>query len=458
MIINFDFQNLGSIKSGGLELNNLTVLCGKNNTGKTYVNYAVYGFLKDYNKNTNSSINRQLLEETEEKDKYKFDMQKFVDEGYEKALENWSLQYKNRLNRVFNVNKKYFNNSNIKINFDKRYKEEVFETALKYKENNFVDLSNKKILISKEKEEFNMYFSIIEENEDISEDIKLDNKFIAEFLLNTYINNLFFKFDHNTFMLPAERSGLNLFFRELNVNRNDLIFNLNESVKMKSLMKQVSKYSLPVSDYINFLNQLSEFNKLESEFSRIADYLEKDVIQGTYTVDKENAISFILDDIDKNNKIDLHVASSTAKTLFGLDYYLRHNAKKGDVLIIDEPELNLHPDNQRKIARVLVMMVNEGIKVMVSTHSDYIIKEFNNLIMLGRKFKNYEELMNKYGYDSSQLLNEEDISAYVLNDNSIQKLELDTEGILVETFDNVINSYNESSDDIYFSYMEEQNE
>jgi predicted ATPase len=57
-------------------------------------------------------------------------------------------------------------------------------------------------------------------------------------------------------------------------------------------------------------------------------------------------------------------------------------AQEGDFIIIDEPELNLHPDNQRKIARWLVRVVNAGFKVMITTHSDYIIREFNNLIML----------------------------------------------------------------------------
>ena len=52
--------------------------------------------------------------------------------------------------------------------------------------------------------------------------------------------------------------------------------------------------------------------------------------------------------------------------------------------MIDEPELNLHPDNQRRIARLLARLVNLGIKVFITTHSSYIIKELNTLIMLNR--------------------------------------------------------------------------
>ena len=90
----------------------------------------------------------------------------------------------------------------------------------------------------------------------------------------------------------------------------------------------------------------------------------------------------------------LHSASSTVKSLFGLWFYLENQAKKGDVLMIDEPELNIHPENQRKIARVLAMLVNAGLNVVVSTHSDYIVRELNSLIMLsGDKGKKLRENM-----------------------------------------------------------------
>jgi predicted ATPase len=42
-------------------------------------------------------------------------------------------------------------------------------------------------------------------------------------------------------------------------------------------------------------------------------------------------------------------------------------------IFIDEPELNLHPENQRLITQVLANLVNIGIKVFITTHSDYII-------------------------------------------------------------------------------------
>jgi predicted ATPase len=131
-------------------------------------------------------------------------------------------------------------------------------------------------------------------------------------------------------------------------------------------------------------------------------------------------------------------------------------AEKGDCLIIDEPELNLHPDNQRKIARILVKIANKGINIIISTHSDYIIRELNNLIMLNNDFKDRDKLMQKYNYSEDELLSIEDISAYLFTDNTIRAIEVNRyEGIIAETFDKVINSFNESSDEIFYTLQEE---
>jgi len=132
-------------------------------------------------------------------------------------------------------------------------------------------------------------------------------------------------------------------------------------------------------------------------------------------------------------------------------FYLEHLAKEGETLIIDEPELNLHPDNQRKIARILTMIANRGIKVIVSTHSDYFVREINNLIMLKDDFKSKPEIMQKYGYNEKMLISEKKVSAYLFDDNSIKLMEINNkEGIIANTFDDVINSLNSSSDDIYY--------
>ena len=68
----------------------------------------------------------------------------------------------------------------------------------------------------------------------------------------------------------------------------------------------------------------------------------------------------------------------------------------------------------------------------------------------------YIELMQKYNYSEDELLSIEDISAYLFTDNTIRAIEVNRyEGIIAETFDKVINSFNESSDEIFYTLQEE---
>ena len=53
--------------------------------------------------------------------------------------------------------------------------------------------------------------------------------------------------------------------------------------------------------------------------------------------------------------------------------------KPGDTLIIEEPEAHLHPGAQADIAVVLARLVRAGVKVIITTHSDWLLEEIGNL-------------------------------------------------------------------------------
>lgn len=169
-------------------------------------------------------------------------------------------------------------------------------------------------------------------------------------------------------------------------------------------------------------------NRLDSESSNVAPYsefaatLEKKIICGQFSITQNGSIQFHIKD---GQKLDFHLSSSTAKSLFGLDYLLKNELGEGSVLIVDEPEQNLHPDNQRYIARLLCKLANAGVNVIISTHSDYIIRELNNLILLSNRFKGYKKLMKTYGYEESELLKKEDVKGYIFKENTIKPVQVD---------------------------------
>ena len=58
-------ENLGILRTAEFEVGDLTIIYGKNNTGKTYAVYALYGFLENFIRNS-AKHNRVELEEKSE--------------------------------------------------------------------------------------------------------------------------------------------------------------------------------------------------------------------------------------------------------------------------------------------------------------------------------------------------------------------------------------------------------
>jgi len=452
--INIDIYNLGNIKQANIQLNKLTIFSGENNSGKTYINYLLYALL-DKRTIVGSAIYQDIITQTKEKGIYELNIINFIDKYFDKLKSNFEKHFVLSLDRFFSAVQGTFQETKIKI----------LQDISKTKEICLKQSFEEKLLIGKNK---NIIFEILKKENDekvilIAKETDLPNDVYLDFINEIFFKYIFSDIYKDVFLLPAERTGLNLFYQELNINRNALINHLQKSkINPMEVIKDliISKYPQPIADYIEFLNNAVQFKKNITEFKHINNMLHNKVIKGKYQVTNEG-ISFLpyktyFKGNNYKNKIDLHLASSTAKTMFSLEFYIEHIATKDSYLIIDEPELNLHPDNQRKIARIIALLVNSGINIILSTHSDYIIRELNNLIMLKEEFKSKEFLMKKYGYSEDELLSKDDVNAYLVDKGTATKMDINSkEGIIATTFDEVINSLNNSSDDIYYTKMEE---
>ena len=82
-------------------------------------------------------------------------------------------------------------------------------------------------------------------------------------------------------------------------------------------------------------------------------------------------------------KFPLHLAASSVKDLAPFFLYLRHAADMGDLVILEEPEINLHPASQRLLARFIVRLVNCGLYVVVTTHSPYFLEQISHCVKAG---------------------------------------------------------------------------
>ena len=169
----------------------------------------------------------------------------------------------------------------------------------------------------------------------------------------------------------------------------------------------------------------------------------------------------------KGTAIHLSVdeSSSSVRALLDLGLYLSCVATKGDLLIIDEPELNLHPQNQRRIARLLSRLVRLGLKILVTTHSDYLVKEFNLLIMMNSEDKRIVAIAEREKYERQSFLDANRVRAYVAATElrvkpgkkrrsrckTLAAMPVDSDtGITIGSFDKAIEDLNRIEDELVY--------
>lgn len=145
---------------------------------------------------------------------------------------------------------------------------------------------------------------------------------------------------------------------------------------------------LPAIDFISMLDTLARrpAHASPDALGPLADRLATHLLGGrlafvtTVIEGTERALRFHA----AHGDLPIQGTHSLLRSLGGLDLYLRHVARPGDVILIDEPEMNAHPATQLAIAELLATMVNAGLRVIVTTHSPYIIDHLHNLIEAAR--------------------------------------------------------------------------
>ena len=267
------------------------------------------------------------------------------------------------------------------------------------------------------------------------------------FLENIEINNVC--------CFPAERSGAILFYNQLLENRNNILRQLELSQDI-NLLKNISRYSEPVNEYIIRLNKLEEYeNKEETEIYRnlVKNIDIQNIIEGEIIIKSNQIIYKNQEDVELN----MGLVSSTVKTLAGFFLYLKYQAQEGDIIFIDEIELNLHPENQRKIMKLINYLSKQGLKFVISTHSPVITQEMNNMIMFEKcKDKIDDEIIKEHSIDRENYgLRQEDVNVYFLNNKTIKQAEFGEDGVITETFNEVLGEIDNLYQELLFAMEEE---
>ena len=214
--------------------------------------------------------------------------------------------------------------------------------------------------------------------EQFEEELEL---FFIPVLLDNILTLLFNDLCKNSYYLPADRAGI---MHAHNIFVKSIIGRSSRSKNHRSLAR--TGLSGVLVDFLETLIDLADHSKkrLPTEQSHIAKELERNLLQGTVTADnsivKYPAFQYTPTAWKKGRSLPLANASSMVSEIAPVILYLQYIVEPGEVLIIEEPESHLHPEMQVEFFRYLVRTVRSGIRIVVITHSDWIIEELANTI------------------------------------------------------------------------------
>ncbi len=255
--------------------------------------------------------------------------------------------------------------------------------------------------------------------------------------------SLYLDFQKGAFYLPAARTG---------------IMQSHQAI-VGALLKQtpfagLADVSVPTLSGIlaDFLQELTSMGTKQKEeeaiVSEIANEVEEKILKGSIKTRFFEAIHYPRFFYkQKRLEIPLLCSSSMVSELAPVVLFIRHRVRKGDLLIIEEPEAHLHPEAQRKIAAVIVRLVRAGVRVMVTTHSDYFLDQLANHVRLSKLKKS---MRSQLPDPQKVFLEEDEIGAYVFNRRNggtiVKQLKFDPEnGLSPEDHDKVSSDlYNET--------------
>lgn len=130
------------------------------------------------------------------------------------------------------------------------------------------------------------------------------------------------------------------------------------------------------------------YSQYQDTLDEISNKMERDIVAGQIEIERSEAQypDFRYKFTREGKKYDLPLmsASSSVSELAPISLFIRHYLCPNDLFVVEEPEAHLHPGAQREISEVLVKLVNVGVNVLVTTHSDNILEQISNYIYADR--------------------------------------------------------------------------
>lgn len=412
----FFIENLGALDYAELELADLTIICGQNNTGKTYVTYLVFCLLSTWRQFVDIDLSKDLLS-LQKNGLVRIDLAERVEKNWPQlcaaALDRFLLAFPEMMASRSELFAKL--KMRVELPLGTAWKARDFKRELRSAQGSLL------ATMIKAADSCEIELVALKSEELRGQAVAALGQFIEDRLFDLLLEESI----PSIFIASTERTGATTFRKQLNLAMSkfqELLIQAHKDGadsmapdRVFETMYVRQDYALPVRRNVQFVNQLPDPNSEDGQlFKQYPDLLEKFemIVGGSYSTNKEGITVF--QPHGTRLKLGLGEVSSSVRSLLIVWYWLKHVARKGEMLVLDEPELNLHPANQRRLARFIAALVNHGVKVFLTTHSDYIVKELNTLIMLHQPSEKMPAILAKLpDYGTDDKLNPASVALYM---------------------------------------------
>jgi len=374
-------ENIGMIRHADIKLDGLTVIAGENDTGKSTVGKLIFSLIKAFNRyeqDLNESKSDRAFELIE---KTYFQLRKEYDFKENSEIKGafyppaFSMELKKTEDPIALIEDKIILLKKIDA-FD------VIENLESIKKT-YIEDENKTLIIKRAlRKAFisEFHFELTPKNSDLVSTINLSEG----------VNKIFgISMDHNK-VKDLELHD-DLFFNDVTFIETPIFLQMYDLIRSASTLFEMSedrservfriarpKVALHVKDLISKLENAQYFSiQQDNLFESKLDALLADIT----SITKGSGFSFEKQDRDfyfnKNGDTKFKsINTATGLKSFGmLQLLIQANMLNGrSLLIIDEPEIHLHPKWQVEYAKLIVALVKNDIPVLLTSHSPEMIQ------------------------------------------------------------------------------------
>lgn len=282
---------------------------------------------------------------------------------------------------------------------------------------------------------------------------------------------LLLKHKHSTLFLPASRVFYPIFYqyiyeieRKSRAEEIERLLNLIEhrqegheisSDSVKKIKRSQRRYTEPMNDVLERTYRLNLKANIVPYYQDILEQLGR-IMGGDIVMKSLEGISpleFYFNFGQEGDDLPMYLASSSVNQLTLLNLYLKYWVEeKNNFLMMDEPEENLHPENQIKLLELLIQFATQNEnKVLITTHSPLMANAVNNYIYLDMLKNDYdcdvESLAEEHNLkliDTDTSISQEDVGVYFFDGKRIVDYEANDYGIYFRDFSSIIESVDKS--------------